>query len=122
MTSLAVILFAFIELSFQQLPTDLPEQEMVAVSGFSTNIEVTCGFNNILVREYWNINGIIYDLYTENYPNVELESLYTLRIASVNICLNDTTFQCVIFTSTGQNTIVGRVTRLIVIEGNISSI
>ena len=115
---LTAILIASIELSSQQLPTDLPEQVMVAVAGISTNIEVTCGFNNILLREYWNINGTFYYLYTENYPNVELESLYTLRIANVDMCLNNTTFQCVIFTSTSEHTIVGRVTRLIVVEGN----
>ena len=117
MITQVAILLASIQLSSQQLPTDLPEQVMKAVAGISTNIEVTCGFNNILVREYWIINGTFYNLYIENYPNVELESLYTLRIANVDICLNDTTFQCVIITSIDQNITVGRVTRLIVVEG-----
>jgi len=119
-----LLLLVSLQLTSQELPTNnLPAQEMVAAAGISRNIEVTCGFNDNQNshREYWIINGTVYNLYTENYPksNVVHDSLYTLLITSVDICLNDTSFQCVIFPPTGLNAIVGRVTRLIVVTGNV---
>jgi len=115
MTLLYVLLIAYMPLSLQQLPSSSPEVNMIAVEGVSSNIEVTCGFNNIYEREYWIINDTIYNLYIESLPYVEHESLYTLRIRTIDICLNNTTFQCVTFGN--LNVIYGRVTRLIVREG-----
>ena len=95
-----------------QFPTNQDEVGMVAVDGYSTNIEVTCGFNEDLGPPLWVINGIIYDLLSYRLSYIELDSLYSIRIPTVSICLDNTTFQCL--SSTIQPP--GRVTRLSVMK------
>lgn len=102
----------FLHVSVQQFPTDQAELTMTAVEDLSTNIEVTCGFNENLGPAFWAINGSIYDLYTTSYPYVELDSSYTLRIPSVFLCLNDTTFQCI----PSMIHLPGRVTTIYVVK------
>ena len=117
MLLLSFLLSANLQFSLQQIPTtELPELVLVAVEGVSTNLEITCGFDDMFGMEYWIINGIIYNLYVELIQNIALESLYTLRIPEVDICLDNSTYQCVILISPTEARI-GRVTRLHVVKG-----
>ena len=111
--SIFLWIFANIHGTLQQFPTDSDELTMTAVESLSTNIEVTCGFNENVGPVLWVINESIYDLDMSGFPNVQLDSIYTLRIPIVLLCFNNTTFQCLSSTIHPP----GRVTRIYVEEG-----
>ena len=60
----------------------------------NSNVDVSCGFQDNIGPTLWIINGSIYDLRKESHPFILLDGIYTIRIPEVNLCLNDTTFQC----------------------------
>ena len=109
---IVVCIWAYSPSTLQQFPTNAEERTMMAVEGLSRNIEVSCGFNEDLGTVLWVINGIIYDLTTNIFVCFERDGLYTLRIPIVQLCLNDTTFQCISSTIHPP----GRVTRIYVFK------
>ena len=107
------IIFGILDGSSGQVPTTEPELIVQdAVAGLSTNIEITCGFDRNMGPPSWVINGSIYDIFLERLLFLEVDTLFSIQIPTVSICLNNTTFQCLSETVHSP----ARVTRMIVIE------
>ena len=107
-----IIISSNVQDSYHQFPTNENEIQIVAVEGLSANLEVTCGYNEDLGPPLWVINELIFDLFIHKLSYLELDSLYSIRIPTVSICLNNVTFQCISSTKHPP----GRITRIFVRE------
>lgn len=92
----------------------------MAVEGVSTNINIQCNLGRQGVAPFWIINGSVYELFSIPVtflplvtPIPMVESYSALTIPMVTVDLNETTFQCALFSENGV--IFGRITRIIVI-------
>ena len=107
-----IIISSNVQDSYEQFPTNEEEIQMVAVEGLSENLEVTCGYNEDLGPPLWVVNGSIYDLFIHKLSYLVLDGLYSIRIPTVSICLDNITFQCISSTKHPP----GRITRIFVRE------
>ena len=97
MSVLIVMYCNVILASFLVIPILVYGQEECSAhhyEGVSSNVEVACGFNGNFGPTLWIINGSIYDLRKESNPYVLVDGIYAVDIPEINLCLNDTTFQC----------------------------
>ena len=62
------------------------------------------------------INGSIYDIFQDRLLFLEVDTLFSIKIPTVNICLNNITFQCLSATLHSP----GRVTRMLVVENKFT--
>ena len=86
------------------------DKVLTAVENLSSGVSISCKFTEGI--PHWLINGSFYDLNHITFPFIELDGIYGIRFTRITVCLNDTTFQCI-----SSQFIIGRITRLIVIEG-----
>ena len=110
------IIFGILDGSSGQFPTTEPELIVQHVAGLSTNVEITCGFDRNVGPSLWVINGSIYDIFQDRLLFLEVDTLFSIKIPTVNICLNNITFQCLSATLHSP----GRVTRMLVVESKFT--
>ena len=83
----------------------------IGVAGITSNLEIACNRIDTLDPVYWIINGKIYDLYIQHLPFIQLSSSGTITIPFLDVCLNDTTFQCM--SSSSLTPMEGKVTLIV---------
>ena len=81
------------------------------VAGITSNLEITCSNTDPSDTVYWIINDLIYNLYIERYPFVQLSNQWTITIPFLDVCLNNTIFQCM--SSSSLTPIEGKVTLIV---------
>ena len=87
------------------------DRKLIGVAGITTNLEIACSGIDTLDPVYWIINDKIYDLYIQHLPFIQLSSSGTITIPFLDVCLNDTTFQCM--SSSSLTPIEGKVTLIV---------
>lgn len=86
------------------------QTEQQAVAGISTNINIECNLGRKNETPFWIIDGTVYELFsipTTFLPDVSpavipvVESYSGLTIPLATVELDETTFQCAIFSDSG---------------------
>ena len=89
-----VVVIYFVALLLLNMICAEPELVLNYLEKINSNVDVSCGFQDNVGPTLWIINGSIYDLRKESHLFIVVDGIYTILIPEVNLCLNDTTFQC----------------------------